>query len=442
MQYKKYKFFTRAAVLFITLVIIGSMGANAMTVSNHTNAVLPSSSLSRSLNGAITLDYKTDIVMYSSNVSRQVQINGGIARLMAVYTAYNIVRNNASVEYSLTEKDMEEYSIRMLFGHSSKDAAVRLATGISGSVPEFVKLMNDTAKTLGMNDTVYTNCTGDSDINQVSSLHDQMLLFTECYELEEVRMFMEGNLFYLDDTQSYSRNIPILDKDNKTYYDSRVTHYLASDYSQEGYLAFSVSTLTQSNASSRIVLSIVYETGAGDFGSGMSDIRILNNNSYNDYYWVILTDLAKRVCGEVTFDIGNGKVAKCAVELKNGDDGITTMSKDYYSILVEQTSKCMVKRVSEETDFEVKANDILSEAQLCYGNDILLTFDLRVVSVMTKGGGIISSADYNLYNPDNYVDQVEAQFNKLEFLPYSIIVIICAFVAIFLTKIMRKKWMI
>ena len=212
------------------------------------------SSLSRYLNGAITLDYKTDIVMYSSNVSHRVAINGGVVRLMAVYTAYNLIRNNAAVKYDISPEHLEELCVRMLFGHLSEDASIQLATGISGSVAEFVKLMNDTARSIGMYDTQYTNCTGANDSNQKSSVNNQMILFEKCYEYEEIRVMLEGNVYYLDDNQSYSRNIPILDKDNKTYYDARVTHYIASDYSPDGYFVFTASNITQTNASGRAVL--------------------------------------------------------------------------------------------------------------------------------------------------------------------------------------------
>ncbi len=43
---------------------------------------------------------------------------------------------------------------------SSNDAAVALAEAVSGSEDEFVKLMNEKAKTLGMNDTKFINSTG------------------------------------------------------------------------------------------------------------------------------------------------------------------------------------------------------------------------------------------------------------------------------------------
>jgi hypothetical protein len=205
---------------------------------------------------------------------------------------------------------------------------------------------------------------------------------------------------------------------------------------------FTASNVTQSNASGRTVLSVVYEKGAVDFGSGMSDTKILNNNSYNDYYWVILTDLAKRVCAEEYFELGQGKVAQCSVELKAGDSGITTMSKNYYNMLVEHYDECTVKLTSQEIASDIEAGKILSEAELCYGNDVLLTFNLRIVAIRNSEGGVISSSDYYLFDPNNYTEQANSQFNRLEFIPYAVVVVTLAVAAVVLTRIMRKKWMI
>lgn len=43
---------------------------------------------------------------------------------------------------------------------SANDASVALAEKISGSEDSFVDLMNSTAKTLGMSNTLYANATG------------------------------------------------------------------------------------------------------------------------------------------------------------------------------------------------------------------------------------------------------------------------------------------
>jgi D-alanyl-D-alanine carboxypeptidase (penicillin-binding protein 5/6) len=56
--------------------------------------------------------------------------------------------------------------------HSANDACVDIAEGVAGSVPEFVKLMNQKAKELGCRDTHFANPHGLHDPNHYTTAHD------------------------------------------------------------------------------------------------------------------------------------------------------------------------------------------------------------------------------------------------------------------------------
>jgi D-alanyl-D-alanine carboxypeptidase (penicillin-binding protein 5/6) len=66
--------------------------------------------------------------------------------------------------------------MRALLLPSANDAAVTLATGVSGSVPAFVKEMNARARQLGLRDTHYTNPIGLDDAGNRSSARDLVRL--------------------------------------------------------------------------------------------------------------------------------------------------------------------------------------------------------------------------------------------------------------------------
>ena len=53
---------------------------------------------------------------------------------------------------------------------SANDCVVAMAEHIAGSEESFVKMMNDKAKELGMNDTCFKNCHGIDEDGHVSSL--------------------------------------------------------------------------------------------------------------------------------------------------------------------------------------------------------------------------------------------------------------------------------
>ena len=62
---------------------------------------------------------------------------------------------------------------------SANDCVVAMAEHIAGSEESFVKMMNDKAKELGMNDTCFKNCHGIDEDGHVSSSYDISLMSRE-----------------------------------------------------------------------------------------------------------------------------------------------------------------------------------------------------------------------------------------------------------------------
>ena len=72
---------------------------------------------------------------------------------------------------------------------SANDACTALAEHIAGSEEGFVKLMNEKAKILGMNETNFVNCTGldDDTTNHLTSAYDIALMSKELLSHERIR---------------------------------------------------------------------------------------------------------------------------------------------------------------------------------------------------------------------------------------------------------------
>jgi D-alanyl-D-alanine carboxypeptidase (penicillin-binding protein 5/6) len=66
--------------------------------------------------------------------------------------------------------------IKGMIVQSGNDATVALAEGVGGSVEQFVKLMNDQAKALGMNDTGYRNPEGLTETGHTTTARDLSIL--------------------------------------------------------------------------------------------------------------------------------------------------------------------------------------------------------------------------------------------------------------------------
>ena len=68
--------------------------------------------------------------------------------------------------------------IKGVIVQSGNDASVALAEGVGGSVEQFVKLMNDQAKAMGMTGTTYRNPEGLTESGHVTTAHDLAILAT------------------------------------------------------------------------------------------------------------------------------------------------------------------------------------------------------------------------------------------------------------------------
>lgn len=83
---------------------------------------------------------------------------------------------------TMTVNDM----IKAITVVSANDAAVAMAELISGSEEEFVNKMNEKAKELGMNDTVFKNCNGLDEDGHVTSARDVATMSLELMKYPEI----------------------------------------------------------------------------------------------------------------------------------------------------------------------------------------------------------------------------------------------------------------
>lgn len=140
----------------------------------------------------ILIDPRDGAVLASkaSDIPRPI---ASATKLMTAYVALRKLRPNKvltappyralAAESLLGLQAGERLTVRdLLYGmilESGNDAAVTLATGVSGSVPEFVEQMNRQAEKLGLSNTSYTNPVGLDAPQNYSSATDLAALATE-----------------------------------------------------------------------------------------------------------------------------------------------------------------------------------------------------------------------------------------------------------------------
>ena len=163
---------------------------------------------------AVALDVETDMILYSENLKEKMPI----ASLTKIMTALVVLENvdlNSVVTISknafdtdgkkdglaINEKINAKDLLKIMLIRSNNSAAVSLAEHVSGSVEEFVKLMNKKADLLGLENTNFSNPTGFDSEENYSTAYDIAQLFDYASDkplIWEILRTQRSNLTSLD----------------------------------------------------------------------------------------------------------------------------------------------------------------------------------------------------------------------------------------------------
>ncbi len=156
---------------------------------------------------AYLMDYKTKTVIYEKNALEHLPI-ASMCKVMTLLLCFEEIENgNIAYDEKITisensasmggsqvflEKDGEYIVgelIKSIVVASANDACVAMAERISGSQANFVDKMNEKCYELGMENTVFVNCTGLPQPGQYSCAKDVSTMFTKLLEHEDYYKF-------------------------------------------------------------------------------------------------------------------------------------------------------------------------------------------------------------------------------------------------------------
>lgn len=174
--------------------------------------------LSVSGSSAIIMDMDSGRVLYEKNAD-EPRLIASITKIMTAVLALESGKLNdivtvgeevltmygSNIYIELNEKMRLEDLVYGLLLRSGNDAAIVIATYIGGSEEEFVKMMNDKAKKIGMTNTVFNNSHGLDEVSQNrSSARDMAKLSSYANTLEEYRKISGTKKYALQgETKSY-----------------------------------------------------------------------------------------------------------------------------------------------------------------------------------------------------------------------------------------------
>lgn len=169
----------------------------------------------------------------------------------------------------------EQISIRdLLYGlmlRSGNDAALMIAKYIGGSVDDFVSMMNNKAKELGMTNTIFNNPSGldNHDLGNYSTAYDMALLTKKAMEYEEYQKIVK--------TKSYT-----VKTNKKTYIWKNKNKLLNEEYitgGKTGYTEKAKRTLVTTASSDNMDFIVVTIKDSDDWNTH----KELYNYAFNNY---------------------------------------------------------------------------------------------------------------------------------------------------------------
>ncbi len=153
--------------------------------------------LSVSAPSALLMEASTGTVIYEKN-SHEIRPPASITKIMTLLLIFDaLAAGQISLDDTVTvsehassmggsqvylepgETQTAETMIKCISVASANDASVAMAEHIAGSETEFVRMMNERAKGLGMNDTSFVNCCGLDTGGHATSAYDIALMSRE-----------------------------------------------------------------------------------------------------------------------------------------------------------------------------------------------------------------------------------------------------------------------
>lgn len=170
--------------------------ADSISFSSNTETV-PAADLNISAPSAILMEASTGAIVYEKN-SHESRHPASVTKIMTLLLIFDALSSKQiSFDDTVTvsehaasmggsqvflepgETQTIDTMIKCISVASANDACVAMAEHIAGSESEFVRMMNERAKGLGMNDTTFINCCGLDADGHMTSANDIALMSRE-----------------------------------------------------------------------------------------------------------------------------------------------------------------------------------------------------------------------------------------------------------------------
>ncbi|MBQ6819328.1 MAG: D-alanyl-D-alanine carboxypeptidase [Clostridia bacterium] len=264
-----------------------------------------------------------------------------------------------------------EQLLHLLLIPSSCDAANAIAMEISGSVEEFVKLMNAKAAALGMTNTLYANAHGLHEEIQTTTAYDQYLLATEIIKHKELT----------DICCQYNYTMPATNfHEERTF---PTTNYMINPYSSWYYKRVQGLKTGYTDDAGRNLVSLAEKDGQryitvvlGCPADTLNGYQVHHefDNTYDLLFWAY-TDLEYMTVVETTKPVAEAKVTLC----RETDHVIAVPAEDFHAMIPKDSLDSVIVTphlTKEEWKAPVEKGTVLGTATVTCAGEEIGTIDL------------------------------------------------------------------
>ena len=319
---------------------------------------------------AILIDYDTLEIIYEKNIAEKLPPASmtKIMSMLLVMEAVDSGKISLDDEVLISEnassmggsqvylQQGEKYSVHDLLKGvaiaSGNDAVVALAEYISGTVEEFVRLMNEKAKELGLESTHFENPHGLDSENHYSSAYDMAIMATELLKHSKILEYTSIYEDYL--TKNDGSNIWLVNTNKLIRYYNGVDGLKTGYTSDAGYCL----TATAKKNDLRLI-AVVMNVPVEE--KRRSDVTAMLNYGFANY-------------ASYSLKSRNDLLEKKRVEIL--DDEIELYLKDDYKILLrkgEEVPKYSFQIELNDINGSIKANDVVGKSIVKDSNNNVVT---------------------------------------------------------------------
>ncbi len=280
----------------------------------------------------------------------------------------------AGAEYSVDEL------LKSITVASANDACVAMAETICGSEDLFVEKMNEKAKSLGMDNTVFVNCTGLPKAGQHSSAKDVAKMFSELIKHKDYFRF---STVWMDEIKHPEGRITEISNTNKL-----IRYYKGCDCGKTGYTSEAGHCLCASATRDGLrLISVVIS--APDSKTRFKEVSSAFNYGFANY--------------ENKTVIDNSKPLDFTVSVKGG-------KKAEVSAISERAVKVLNKK-NEKRSFEFDFIPDKSVKAPVYTNDIIGVLDIYENGVKIDSVAVKAAEDIKVKTYFDVLEDIGAKWS-------------------------------